>query len=94
MLYTTQVYTKDDNSLFRLIMYSDDNLGCSLRRTWLATDEAGNTGSLTQYINLGFSLVLTFLTQVLLLCDNSTNVSNNTILNSNSIRHSQVITSQ
>ena len=81
--HTGQAQATDDNSLFPSITYSDDNLGCSLRRTWLATDEAGNTGSLAQYINLEFSPVLTFLAQVFLLCDNSTNIPNNTVTISN-----------
>ena len=81
--HTGQALATDDNSLFPLITYSDDNLGCSVRRTWLATDEAGNTGSLVQHINLEFSPVLTFLAQVFLLCDNSTNTSINTVTISN-----------
>ena len=69
----------DDRSMPPLITYSDVNLGCILRRTWLAIDEAGNTGSLVQNIDLEFSPVLTFLDQVFLLCDNSSSVSNNTV---------------
>ena len=86
---TGQALATDDNSLFPSVTYSDDNLGCSLRRTWLATDEAGNTGSLPQYINLEFSPVITYLAQVFLLCDNSTNISINTVtvLNPCSLPH-------
>ena len=88
-VYSGTAQATDDRSMLPLVTYSDVNLGCFLRRTWLATDEAGNTGSLKQNIDLEFSPVLTFLDQVFLLCDNSSSVSNNTvsILNPCSLPH-------
>ena len=80
--YTGEAQAVDDKSRFPSITYSDANFGCILIRTWLATDDAGNNGSLAQYINIDFSPVIILLPQVSFPCDNSTNstaLPNNTV---------------
>ena len=59
------------------VTYSDTHLGCSIGRTWTATDIAGNTGQVVQNIDLEFSPVVTLLPQVSLPCDSAASSLNN-----------------
>ena len=89
---TGQAYATDDKSMFPSITYSDANLGCIIRRTWLAMDKAGNYEYLVQHIYVEFSPVLSLIPQVYLLCNNSTEVSNNTVTVLNPCSLSQELT--
>ena len=63
------------------LTYNDFSLGCSVRRTWIATDMAGNIAQLVQNIDLEFSPVVTLLPQVAIPCDSTAppiSVSNST----------------
>ena len=53
------------------LTYGDIHLGCSIRRTWMATDEAGNTASLVQNIGLDFTPTVSLLPQVTFPCDST-----------------------
>ena len=59
------------------VMYNDTHLGCSIRRTWTATDIAGNIAQVVQTIDLEFSPVVTLLPQVSLPCDSTASSINN-----------------
>ncbi len=53
------------------VMYSDVRIGCSISRTWRATDIAGNTALLVQHISLEFFSPILFLLQLSLPCDSA-----------------------
>ena len=63
----------DDRSEVVSLMHSDVQLGCSIRRTWTARDDAGNTAQLTQILNLEFSPTLSLSPQVAFSCDSTAN---------------------
>ena len=62
---------EDDKSENISVMYGDINLGCSIKRTWTAVDEAGNAGFLVQNIDLEFLPTLSLSPQVALPCDST-----------------------
>ena len=64
-----QARATDDKSAFPSIVFHDFRQGCSIRRTWTATDDAGNSATLDQIINVTFSPILSFLPQVSFSCD-------------------------
>lgn len=68
---STQVQALDDRSGIQSLTYTDIDLGCSLRRTWTATDEAGNAAIFVQNVNLGFLPSITFLPGVAFPCDST-----------------------
>ena len=53
--HTGQAQAMDNTSAVVSVTYRDVNLGCSIQRNWVATDEAGNTVHLIQNIDLEFS---------------------------------------
>ena len=79
--YTGQPQIMDNRPERVSLMYSDYQNGCFIRRTWTATDRAGNTAQMIQIINLEFSPTVSLLPQVDLPCDStstSSEVSNST----------------
>ena len=70
-MHTGQPMAVDNRSGIVPTTYVDFNLGCSIKRTWRATDEAGNTASLLQYIDLDFQPSISLAPQVLLKCDST-----------------------
>ena len=69
--YSGRPNTTDDRSESISLVYNDVNLGCSIRRTWSAQDEAGNIAQLTQIISLDYSPTLSLSPQVSFPCDNT-----------------------
>ena len=55
------------------ITYRDNSLGCYIQRTWIATDIAGNTDSVVQYIRLEPSFSISLVPMIAFPCDSSTN---------------------
>ena len=53
------------------LTYSDIHLGCSIRRTWTAMDEAGNTALLVQNIGLEYIPAVSLSPQVAIPCDST-----------------------
>ena len=68
---SSRVQALDDRSEIRSITYSDINLGCSIRRTWTATDEAGNAAIFIQNVQLEFFPSISFLPEVAFPCDST-----------------------
>ncbi len=80
---TGQAQAVDNTQSNVSLMYteSDDDFGCFIRRTWIATDIAGNIAQLVQDIDLEFSPVITLLPEVPIPCDSTAqtlSVSNST----------------
>ena len=53
------------------LTYSDVQTGCSIRRTWMATDRAGNVDQQVQDINIDFSPVVSLSAFLTLPCDST-----------------------
>ena len=68
---TGQPNATDDRSETVSLTHSDTHLGCSIRRTWTAKDEAGNVAHVMQIINLEFSPTLSLVPQLALSCDST-----------------------
>lgn len=84
--HTGQAKATDDKSVSPSIRFIDLNQGCSIKRTWIATDDAGNDVLLIQMIYLKFSPILSLLPQVSFSCDStlrSVTVPTNTATASN-----------
>ena len=61
-----------DNTLSNVsLVYTDDDFGCFIRRTWIATDIAGNIAQLIQNIDLEFSPAIMLLPEVPISCDST-----------------------
>ena len=71
---TGQAEASDDRSTFTSLTYSDQNLGCFIRRTWVAMDDADNRAQLVQTIELEFSPVLFLSPQLSFPCDSASGV--------------------
>ena len=71
---TGQAKASDDKSASPSVTYSDQNLGCSIIRTWIAIDDASNRAKLVQTIELEFSPVLSLSPQLSFLCDSASDV--------------------
>ena len=67
----SQVQAVDDRSEIQSMTFNDVNLGCSIRRTWTATDQAGNVAYFVQNIELEFSPTVSLLSQVAFPCDST-----------------------
>ena len=68
---TGQAQAVDNTTAVVAIRYSDYRTRCFIRRTWRATDTAGNVGYFPQYITLEFSAGLNFLPLISLACDST-----------------------
>lgn len=68
---TGQPQVNDSRSDNILLRYSDVYIGCSISRTWRATDTAGNSALLVQHINLELVPTISLLLQVSLVCDSA-----------------------
>ena len=68
---TGQAWAVDNRPENVLLMYSDAHIGCSVRRTWRATDTADNSVFLVQNINLEFFPIISLQLQVSLPCDSA-----------------------
>ena len=73
-IITGQAEALDDRSASPSLAYSDQNLGCSIRRTWVAIDDASNRAQLVQTIDLEFSPVLSLSPQLSFPCDSALDV--------------------
>ena len=71
--YTGQAQAVDNRRENISLTFSDIPLGCYTRRTWTATDAAGNVAQLVQHIDLEFSPSVSLLPQVILPCDSTDN---------------------
>ena len=69
--HTGQAQATDDRSAFPSVTYSDVQLGCSLERTWMAVDEAGNVAHFVQYIGLEYAPTLSLIPQLSFSCDST-----------------------
>lgn len=81
--HTGQAQAVDNVSETILLTYRDTRIGCSISRTWRATDMANNTALLVQNIDLEFTPTVSLLSDVSLPCDSaaaSLQVTNNTAL--------------
>ena len=79
--YAGQAQAVDSRPENISLRYDDVHMGCSIRRTWTATDNAGNVAQLTQNISLEFSPTVSLSPQVALPCDRAAilyQVSNST----------------
>ena len=66
-----QVQAVDDRPEVPSLVHRDINLGCSIRRTWTATDAAGNSASMIQNIGLEYSPTVSLLSPVTFQCDST-----------------------
>ena len=66
-----QVQVVDDRPEVPSLTFRDVNNGCSIRRTWMATDEAGNSALFYQNINLEYSPTISFLSPIVFQCDST-----------------------
>ena len=73
--YTGQAQAMDNRSPFPSITFTDVHLGCSIKRTWMARDQAGNVASLVQLIDLEYSPTLSLLPQLFTQCNSRLNVN-------------------
>ena len=64
-----QVQAVDDRTEVPLLRYRDANDGCLVRRTWTATDSAGNSALFSQTIHLEYVPTITLLSPVVFQCD-------------------------
>ena len=79
--YTGQPQASDNRPEFVSLNFHDIKDECSILRTWIATDRAGNTAQLAQNIDLQYSPSISLLPQVYLPCDSASTsfqVSNQT----------------
>ena len=53
------------------ITFRDSNFGCYIQRTWTATDIAGNTDNFVHFIDLEFSVRISFLPLLAFPCDST-----------------------
>ena len=72
--YTGRAQVSDDIDVSPLLSYYDVHLGCSLRRTWRAADNAGNVATLIQYIDIVYNSTLSYLPQLSFLCESASNL--------------------
>ena len=66
-----QVQAVDDRADVPLLRYHDINDGCSVRRTWTATDSAGNTALFLQIIHLEYFPTISLLSLIDFQCDST-----------------------
>ena len=66
-----QVQAVDDRPEVPSLTYRDVNLGCSIRRTWTATDAAGNSAFMIQHIDLDYSPTVSLLSPLTFQCDST-----------------------
>ena len=66
-----QVQAVDDRADVPLLRYHDVNDGCSVRRTWTATDSAGNTALFLQIIRLEYFPIISLLSLIDFQCDST-----------------------
>ena len=71
--YTGRPEAVDNQSSMVSLTYTDRNFGCFIRRTWIASDEAGNTARLFQYIHLDYLPTITSAPMIPLGCDSTAN---------------------
>jgi hypothetical protein len=69
--YAGQAEATDGRPEAVAVSHSDANLGCSIRRTWIARDGAGNTAHLVQIVELEFSPTVSLLPRVSHSCDST-----------------------
>ena len=69
--HTGQAEATDNRPEVISVMYDDVKIGCSIRRTWTATDEAGNSAHLIQRIDLDFSPTVSLSPQVAFSCESA-----------------------
>ena len=69
---TGKAFARDNRDTAPTVSFWDRRMPCSITRTWRAVDEAGNIGTLTQYILLEYVPAVNFLPVVSLPCDSST----------------------
>ena len=75
-VHTGRAGAVDNATTVVRVTYRDYITRCFIRRTWRATDAAGNVGSLSQLITLEFTPSLNFLPLLSLSCDSSKEVIN------------------
>ena len=68
---TGEAQATDNKSDNVTLIYSDVRIECSIKRTWKATDAAGNSALLVQYINLEPIPTISLLSHVSLPCDST-----------------------
>ena len=84
--HTGQAQVSDNRPERVSLTYSDVQIGCSIRRTWTATDSAGNIDQQVQDITINFSPTLSLSATLFLPCDStlsSNQVSNSTATSPN-----------
>ena len=69
--HTGQAQAIDNRTEMLALTYNDIHLGCFIRRTWTATDKAGNTAVLMQNIVLEFIPSVVLSPQVAFPCDST-----------------------
>ena len=69
---TGQAQARDNRDPAPTISFHDQQMPCSIARTWRAVDLAGNFETFTQYITLEYVLAMNFVPVVLVSCDSST----------------------
>ena len=72
--YVGHAQVTDDIGISSSPTYVDTQLGCSLRRTWSAADNAGNEAELVQYINIIYNSTLSYLPQLSFPCESASNL--------------------
>ena len=75
-VHTGRAGAVDNATTVVRVTYRDYITRCFIRRTWRATDAAGNVGSLSQLITLAFTPSLNFLPLLSFSCDSSKEVIN------------------
>ena len=66
-----QVQAVDDRTSVPSLRYHDIDNGCSVRRTWTATDSAGNSASFFQTIHLEYAPTISLLSPIVFQCDST-----------------------
>ena len=88
--YTGQAQTTDNRPEPITLAYSDVYIGCLIRRTWTATDTAGNVAHLDQNISVtALPLTVLLVSPLMLLCNSSASsqqVTNSTAFAPNTCR--------